>query len=95
VGVLIVLRLTGVLEIPTRWLVVAVVVDIALALVELAVLAALARAFVEGSREGGVLTGYERAIDTEERLGLPRPLVAAMRAEVWLYRAIARLFRRR
>ena len=91
---LIVLRLTGIVEIPARWLVVAIVVDVLLALVEIAVLAALARAFVTGAREGGVLSGYERMIDTEERVGLPRPIVAAMRAELRLYRALGRLLRR-
>ena len=67
----------------------------ALALIEIAVLAALARAFVTGAREGGVLAGYERTIDAEERLGLPRPVVALMRAELRLYRSLGRLLGRR
>ena len=90
VGVLVVLRLFGVELVPDRWLVVAVVLDVLLALAELAIVLAAARAFRDGMREGGVLTGYERWIDREHELGMPRPVVWLMRLELRLYRALSR-----
>ena len=95
VGALFVLRLTGVLEIPTRYLVVALAVDVLLALVEIGVVIVGARAFVAARRRGGVLDGYEAWIDAERRLGLPRPIIALMQLELRLYRALARARARR
>jgi hypothetical protein len=93
-AVLLLLRLAGVVGLPVKWLAVGWGVDILLGLAELGVAVAGARAFVQGTREGGVLTGYERWIDKEQELGLPRPLAAAARVELRLYRAVARLLHR-
>ncbi len=92
---LVVLRLFGVRVIPTRWLVAAWIFDVLLGLAELVVVFAAARAFRDGVRDGGVLRGYERWIDKEEELGMPRPLAAAARIELRLYQAISRMVRRR
>jgi len=90
----VVLRLFGVQVLPTRWLVVGWIFDIVLGLAELVVVLAAARAFRDGVREGGVLRGYERWIDKEEELGMPRPLAHAARVELRLYQAIGRAARR-
>ena len=90
IGVLVVLRLFGVELVPDRWLVAAMVLDVLLGLAELAIILAAARAFRDGMREGGVLTGYERWIEKEHELGMPRPIVWLMRLELRLYRALAR-----
>ncbi len=89
----VVLRLVGVEVLPTRWLIVAWIFDILLGLAELVVVLAAARAFRDGVREGGVLRGYERWIDKEEKLGMPRPLARAARVELRLYQAIRRATR--
>ncbi len=92
---LVVLRLFSVQILPARWLAAAWILDILLGLAELAVVLAAARAFRDGVREGGVVHGYERWIDKEEELGLPRPLARAARVELRLYQAIGRAVRRR
>jgi hypothetical protein len=83
-----VLRLLGVKPVPERWLIAGWVVDIAIGLLELGVILAAAGAFREGRREGGMLRGYERWIEKEEELGLPRPLLWAMRMELRLYESV-------
>jgi hypothetical protein len=90
-AVVFVLRLLGVHVVPGSWLVAGWIVDVAIGLLELGVVLAGARAFRDGRREGGMLRGYERWIEKEEELGLPRPMVWLMRAELRLYE---RLFRR-
>lgn len=94
-GTLVVLRLVGIRVIPTRWLVTAWIFDVLLGLAELVVALAAARAFRDGVREGGLLRGYERWIDKEEELGMPRPLAAVPRLELRLYQAIRRSAGRR
>lgn len=91
---LVVLRLFDVKVLPTRWLV-GWAVDVLLGLAEVVVVLAAARAFRDGVREGGVLRGYERWIDKEEELGMPRALAWAARVELRLYQAIGRAARRR
>lgn len=81
---LVVLRLFDVKVLPTRWLVVGWAVDVLLGLSDVVVVLAAARAFRDGVREGGVLRGYERWIDKEEELGMPRALAWAARVELRL-----------
>ena len=84
------LRWAGVVEVPGEWLLAAWILDWLLALIELAVVLAAGRAFLSGVRRGGVLTGVEDWIEKERELGLPRPLVFLARAELRLYRTLAR-----
>ena len=90
---LIVLRLTGILHVPTKYLALAAAVDVVLAVAELALLVAAARAFLDGRRRGGLLVGYEAAIERERELGVPAPVVKLMEAEARLLRALERRLR--
>jgi hypothetical protein len=85
-----VLRLLGLKLMPNSWLVAGWILDVLLGLAELAVTVAAARAFADGMGEGGLLRGYERWIDKEQELGMPRPVAALARLELRFYRWAAR-----
>jgi hypothetical protein len=82
-----ILRLTGVVEIPARWLVAGLAVELLLAWIEAAIILTLARRVYRGKRR--TLERFEALVETLREIE-PAPLASVMEKELRAYRQVYR-----